>query len=45
MEVAIDWVIKVAFRVPIFRDWMQANNDYWNFLIEWLKENKEPPMG
>lgn len=44
MEVVIDWVIKVAFRVPLMCDWMHKNPLVWNFLIDWLKENPLPPM-
>lgn len=39
MEVVIDWVIKVAFRLPLMREWMQANPEKWTYLIDWLKEN------
>ena len=43
MEVVIDWVIKVTYRIPIFANWMQTNLQSWIYLIEWLKENSEPP--
>jgi len=44
MEVVIDWVIKVTFRVPLMRDWMQQNASRWAFLLDWLKQNPTPPM-
>ena len=44
MEAVVDWVIKVAFRLPLMRDWMQAHQDLWGHLIEWFKDNNEPPQ-
>lgn len=44
MEVVIDWVIKVTFRVPLMANWMIENNESWLFLIDWLKQNPFPPM-
>lgn len=44
MEVVTDWVIKVASRIPFMREWMQANAELWSHMIDWHKENSEPPM-
>jgi len=44
MEVLIDWIIKVGMRVPLMREWMQANAQVWTFLIDWLKDNPNPPV-
>jgi len=44
MEIVTDWVIKVAFRLEFMRNWMQANPDMWGFMIDWYKQNPEPPM-
>lgn len=44
MEVIIDWVNKVACRLPMVRTWMHANVKHWSFLSEWLSEHKEPPQ-
>ena len=44
MEVVIDWIIKVAFRNGNMRSWMRENVHHWGYLIDWLKENNEPPQ-
>ena len=44
MEVTIDWVIKMGFRNDWFRTWMVNNVQSWTYMIEWLKENNEPPQ-
>ena len=44
VEVVTDWVIKVAFRLPLMRDWMRANPKSWSYLIDFFKLNPEPPM-
>ena len=45
MECIIDWVIKVSLRIPMMREWMEANSNSWTYLIDWLKKNPSPPMG
>jgi len=37
MEIVTDWVIKVAFRIELVRQWMHANNELWSFMIDWYK--------
>ena len=44
MEVALDWIVKVAFRVPMVRDWMKANLETWQYLIDWTKVNQDLPL-
>ena len=44
MEIVTDWVIKVAFRMPLMREWMQNNLNSWDFMIEWFKQNLDAPM-
>lgn len=43
MEVVTDWIIKVAFRLPLMREWMQAHPELWGYMVDWYKENNEPP--
>ena len=43
METVTDWIIKVAFRLPLMREWMHANTELWAYMIDWYKENNEPP--
>ena len=43
MEVVIDWVNKVALRLPLVKEWMHSRPDLWSYIIEWLKEFPEPP--
>ena len=44
MEVVVDWVNKVALRLPLVREWMYTHPDLWTYIIEWLKEFPDPPM-
>lgn len=44
MECIIDWVIKVSLRIPMMREWMEANSKSWTYLIDWLKKNPSPPI-
>ena len=44
MEIVTDWVIKVACRLPLVRDFMQSNPGLWDFMIEWFKQNPEVPL-
>ena len=42
MEVVIDFVIKIGFRIPEVKNWMASNVEHWTYLLEWLKANPEP---
>lgn len=44
MEYAIDYVWRLYTRVPLVRQWMQANVESWSFLADWLGKYKEPPV-
>lgn len=44
MEIVSDWVIKVASRIELVRNWMQANSGKWDYMIEWYKQNPECPL-
>jgi hypothetical protein len=44
MEVMIDFVIKIGFRIPEVKKWMVNNVEHWTYLLEWLKANPEPPQ-
>lgn len=45
MEVFTDWVIKVAFRVPLFREWLHQNVEISVApLLNFFKLYQEPPQ-
>jgi hypothetical protein len=44
MEAMIDFVIKIGTRIPEVKAWLVNNPQQWSYLLEWLKQNPEPPQ-
>ena len=43
MELNFDFIFKLYFRIPACRKWFDANQPTWEFLFEWLENNRDPP--
>lgn len=43
METIIDFVIKIGHRIPDCKAWFVKNPDAVEYLLQWLKQNPEPP--
>ena len=45
MDTEIEFVIKLATRLPAARDWFIQNKQVWDWLINWTEMYKMPPVG
>lgn len=44
MEVMLDFVFKITSRIGMVRQWFVNNLKEWDFLLEWVQENRLPPQ-
>lgn len=43
MEVVLEWLFKVTGSHQHIRDWFFENLEKWQILIQWVKQNRDPP--
>lgn len=44
MEVMLDFVFKITSRISHVRQWFIDNQSKWEFLFDWVRDNRQPPQ-